>query len=155
MRRALPLLLLVMAVGCATGARKRQSFMDAVRGYNDGLRWQRHTHAAAFIPPAERGDFVDERAELSEDLRIDDYEVSRVRLDGEGNRAKVQVVYTWHRDSRGLVYRTTTLQEWERHGKLWQMVEESRVRGETMPGVPEERRAAPSNQRVSDPETEK
>lgn len=128
---------LVLLAACAGSAQTRQSFMGAVRGYNDGLRWQRFTHSAAFIPPAERGEFVDEREELADDLRIDDYELSRVRLDQRGNRAEVQVKYTWHRDSKGLVHDTTTLQKWERHGKQWQMTEEARVRGEEMPGVAE------------------
>ncbi len=133
---------LVMAA-CTSSAQRRQNFMGAVRGYNDGLRWQRHTHAAAFIPPAERGDFIDEREELSEDLRIDDYELSRVRVDAQGNRADVQVKYTWHRDSKGVVHHTTSRQLWERHGKQWQMVEEARLRGEEMPGVPESPEEAP------------
>jgi len=128
---------LLLAGACATSGQQRQSFMGAVRGYNDDVRWQRPTHAAAFIPPAERDDFVDEREELSEDLRIDDYELSRVRMDRAGNRAEVQVKYTWHRDSKGLVHDTTTLQKWERRGKLWQLTEETRLRGEEMPGVPE------------------
>ena len=138
--RSAPTLLataLVLLTACGSSAQKRQHFMGAVRGYNDGLRWQRYTHASAYIPPAERDEFVDEREVLSEDLRIDEYELSRVKVGKRGNRAEVQVKYTWHQDSVGTVHKTTTLQKWERHGKRWQVVEEHRLRGEEMPGVPE------------------
>jgi len=138
--RSAPILLTttwILVVACGSSVQQRQHFMGAVRGYNDGLRWRRHTHASAFIPPAERDEFMNEREELSDDLRIDDYELSRVRLGKRGNRAKVQVKYTWHQDSVGTVHKTTTEQKWERHGKSWQLVEELRLRGEEMPGVAE------------------
>ena len=44
--------------------------VDTARGYNDAVRWERFTTAAAAVPPAEREAFLDERDELAApDLR--------------------------------------------------------------------------------------
>ncbi len=111
--------------------------MDDVRGYSEGLRWQKYPQAAVRIPPAEREEFLDEQDELETDLRIGDYEITRLRVDKSKNRASVRIRWTWHRDSEGIVHTTTSHQTWQRRGKRWLMVEERRLKGEAMPGVPE------------------
>ncbi len=125
-----------VVVGCGGGQQAQNQAMHSVRGYNDALRWQRLPTAAGFIAAAEREAFLDEHEELEEELRIDYYEISRMRPIGK-DRAEVQVKYTWHMDNVGVVKDTTTHQHWERHGKRWVMAEEHRVRGDEMPGVAE------------------
>jgi hypothetical protein len=129
------LILLVLGAGCRTPAQKREEFGNAVRMYNEGVRWQRFDHAAAYIPSAERGDFIDERVDLEKELRIDDFEILRSDLEGSGHRAKVRVRYTWHMDREGIVHETSASQSWELRGQRWLMVEERRVRGPSMPGL--------------------
>ncbi len=124
-----------LVAGCGATPRT-QDCMNAIRGYNDAMRWQRLPEAAGFIAAAEREAFLDEQEELADELRIDDYEVTRMRAAGR-DRAWAQVKYTWHLDNVGTVNETTTEQAWERHGKRWMMAEERRTRGETMPGVAE------------------
>ena len=131
-----PLLIAAVVVGCGGGQKAQTQVMHSVRGYNDAMRWQRLPTAAGFIAPAEREAFLDEHEELAEELRIDYYEIARMKPSG-GNRAEVQVKYTWHLDNVGVVNDTTTLQHWERHGKRWVLAEEHRVRGDEMPGVAE------------------
>jgi hypothetical protein len=108
--------------------------MDAVRTYNDGVRWERFTAAATAVPPRERDAFLDEREELADDLRISDYEVVRVKDRGP-DEADVQVKLTWYRDSVGTVRETWARQRWERQGKSWRITAEERVRGDDMPGL--------------------
>ena len=127
----------LVAGGCGGSAKRASDFFHDMRGYNDGIRWRNHQQALTRIPHAERDDFLDERYELEEELRIGDYEVVRVKFASD-QKAEVQVRYSWHLDSRGIVHTTTTRQQWERRGKQWWMVEEVRVRGETMPGVADE-----------------
>jgi hypothetical protein len=118
----------------ACGARPRsETLMDAVRTYNDGVRWERFSAAAAVVPPREREAFLDEREELAEDLRISEYEVVRVKDRGDG--ADVQVKLTWYRDSVGTVRKTWARQRWERQGSSWRITGEERVRGDDMPGL--------------------
>ncbi|HUQ05184.1 MAG TPA: hypothetical protein VM261_21925 [Kofleriaceae bacterium] len=122
----------ILLAGCGATPRG-ETLMDAVRTYNDGVRWERFTAAAGRVPSRERDQFLDEREELAEDLRISDYEVVRVKDKGES--ADVQVKLTWYKDSEGTVRETWARQAWERHGKAWRIVEESRVRGAEMPGL--------------------
>ena len=51
--------------------------------------------------------------------------------------ARVRIKISWYATDKGTVYETHALQTWERQGKLWFMVEEARVRGHEMPGLPE------------------
>lgn len=108
---------------------------DAVRIYNDAVRWERFEMASARIPTARRDDFLDQRETLRDDLRISHYKVVRVRRDKTGRRAKVHLKYTWHLDSKGIVRTTHTVQQWERSGKAWLLRSEAYLRGEPMPGV--------------------
>jgi hypothetical protein len=121
---------------CGSTLKRRSDFLEDLRAYNNGVRWQNPAEAAQHIPKQERDEFLAERAEL-DDLRVGDYEVVRIRWEEGRESAEVQVKYTWHLDSRGLVHTTTTRQRWKLYGKTWMMVEERRVRGEPMPGVAE------------------
>lgn len=136
MRRALSTIALCAALGCG-GAKRTPEFMDEVRGYGEGIRWQRHGDAAARIAAPERAEFIAEREELEDDLRVGDWEIERVEWEVAGKRALVRVRWTWHLDSRGVVHKTVSSQEWELRGRQWVMVREQRERGEEMPGLAE------------------
>jgi hypothetical protein len=110
--------------------------MEAVRGYNEGVRWQRYPMAASHVPVKERDQFIEDREDLEKELHISDYEVVRVGA-ARGNSATIEVKYTWFKDSEGVVRETRALQSWERHGKLWVIVDERRVKGPEMPGLRE------------------
>jgi hypothetical protein len=133
------------AAGCIAPKRV-EPLGDAVRLFNDAVRWQRHEAAATRILPEQRDDFLDRRDQLADDLRISHYEVIRVRLDETGRRAKVHIKYTWHRDSRGVVHTTHSVQSWRRPGPSWVRMSEVHLRGEPMPGVePAPARPPPAN----------
>lgn len=136
-RRSVVVLLLLGVAGCASPQKKTEDFLDDVRLYQEGLRWRRYDDAAARRLPAEREDFLDAREELDEDLRIDDYEIERVKFASKRSAAVIQVKFYWHLDSVGSVHETVVEQAWEMRGKSWLIVAEARKRGEPMPGVPE------------------
>jgi hypothetical protein len=128
-------ILLVCLVACGS-AQRPEPLGDAVRSYNEGVRWERFSMAAAHLPPAERGTWVDESDERAKDLKITDYDI--VKIEPRGDReAKVQVKLSWYKESEGVVRETHATQTWERHGKAWLMVDEARLRGPEMPGLPE------------------
>jgi hypothetical protein len=136
----LPVLVVSLALtGCAGLGKKTPELPEEAKAYGDALRWQKLPEAAARIPPREREDFLAEREEISDDLRIGDWEFERIDWAAPGRRASVLVKWTWHLDSRGLVHDTTSIQKWELHGQRWLMVGEVRKRGEPMPGVAEPR----------------
>jgi hypothetical protein len=121
--------------GCGAAQREPEPLDQAVRVYNEGLRWQRFDEAASRLPADRRDDFLDQRDQLHDDLRISDYDVIRVRYDGKQRRARVQVKYTWYLESRGVVHETHAVQTWHRGAEIWVMRGERHLRGETMPGL--------------------
>ena len=127
--------MVVALAGCGAG-QQRAALMETVQSYNEGVRWQRFTAAAIAVPPAEREQFLDEREELADELRITEFEV--VRVAERGDRADIQVKLTWFLESRGAVHDTWARQRWERQGSAWRVVDERRVRGEAMPGLAEQ-----------------
>ena len=131
------LLLVTVLVAACGGAQKRQEELsDAVRSYNDGMRWARWEIAASQIPPKERAEFVDEMDERGDNLKITDYDV--VKVDTSGSKeAKVQIKVSWYLDDSGTLKETHAVQTWELQGKVWLMVKEARIRGDEMPGLTE------------------
>jgi hypothetical protein len=130
-------LLAIVLVACgAPQVRTEEDLSDSIRQFNEGVRWERFAVAASSIPPPQRSQFVDDMDERATDLKITDYEV--VRVDPRGrSEASVHVKLSWYKASEGTVHETHALQTWERHGKAWWMVDESRMRGAEMPGLPE------------------
>jgi len=127
---------MLAACGGGLGPSATESLTDSVRIYNDGIRWQRFDNAANFVPPKDRGKWVDDEDARSKDLKISEYDV--VRIDPKGERlAKVQIKLSWYKNSSVTVHETHSMQTWERHGKNWIIVDETRERGDEMPGLPE------------------
>ncbi len=140
MRSALFMLVFFAWAAClACGApqvRGDDDLSESIRQFNDGVRWERFAVAASSIPPPQRSQFVDDMDQRASDLKITDYEV--VRVDPRGAReASVHVKLSWYKASEGTVHETHAVQTWERHGKAWWMVDESRLRGAEMPGLSE------------------
>ena len=128
-------LITVLVLGCgAPQVRPEYDLSESIRQFNDGVRWERFGVAASSIPPPHRSHFVDEMDERAGDLKITDYEVVNVNPRG-AREARVQIKLSWYKASDGTVHETHALQTWERHGKVWWMVDEARLRGAEMPGL--------------------
>lgn len=133
--------LAVVALGLALGAcmPKRsglEPLQEAVMTYNEGLRWERFTAAAAHVPSAERGAFLEERDGLSKYLRITGYDVVGVDVTNEARTAaRVVVKYEWYDDRKGTVEETQVRQIWARRKSGWLLMDEASIRGAEMPGV--------------------
>ncbi len=131
-------LAVIMILGACGGQQKpADDLLFDVRGYQEGLRWRRYEDAAARLKPSSREDFLDKRDELDDELRVDDYEIMRVKMTSKGQKATVQVKLTWHMDGVGVVKDTVVEQSWERHRAGWMLVAEKHKRGDEMPGVVE------------------
>ena len=142
-------IMLALALGACGAAQAPEPLGEAVRSYNDGVRWERFAVAASHVPPTQRSTFVDEADERAKDLKITDYEI--VRVDQTSDRvAVVQVKMSWYRDSEGSLKETQAIQTWERHGKTWLMVDEVRLRGKEMLGL----REPPTTDEKADPATD-
>jgi hypothetical protein len=129
-------LIAILLLGCGASLHDEADLSDSIRMFNDGVRWERFAAAATAVPPRERSQFVEEMDQRAADLKITEYEI--VRLDARGEReARVQIKLSWYKGSEGTVHETHAVQTWERHGKVWWMVDEIRLRGAQMPGLAE------------------
>jgi hypothetical protein len=124
------------AAACGGAQKSMETLNDTVRAYNEGVRWGRFTTAAAYIPAAQRAQRVDEWDQRAKDVDITDYEILNVVTHGD-REAKVEVKMSWYKESEGTLHETNALQTWEKRGKAWLMVDEARLRGTEMPGLPE------------------
>jgi len=130
-------ILLILAV-CACGpiGKQENTLAESIQDFNEAVRWSRFAAAATHVPAKERAEWVDQRDERAKDLKITDYEL--IKVDQKTSRtAKVQVKMEWYKDTEGKVKETHAVQTWERHGKVWFVVEETRLRGDEMPGLDE------------------
>ena len=130
------LVLLTYLAACGAATHGEDTLTDSIRAFNDDIWWSKFETAAIFLPATERAQFVDDWDERAKDLKITEYDVVRVtrKTDAE---ARVQVKLEWYKSSEGTVHETHALQTWERRGKHWMLVDESRMRGSEMPGLPE------------------
>jgi hypothetical protein len=132
---AIGLMGLAALAACASQQKKTESLKESSWHYQEGLRWARFEESAALVPAKDREAFLDEHDKLGDDLRIDDYDVVRIIYKSGSDEAQVQVKYKWHLDGVGLVKETVTDQRWKLHGNAWLLEDETKRRGEDMPGV--------------------
>jgi hypothetical protein len=129
------ILIVVLASGCGAAASggTQETLAEAIRSFNDGVRWQRYQTAASRLPVKERSRFVDEMDKRADELRITDYEI--ITVDAKGREAKVHIKVEWYKDTEQVLRTTHTTQTWERHGKTWLLIDEVKLRGHDMPGL--------------------
>jgi hypothetical protein len=136
MKRLCAAVLFSVAAACGGVPQNTDTLGDAIRSYNDGVRWGRYTVAAGKVPAKERSAFIEDMEERSENIKITDYDI--VDVNSRNSReARVRIKIAWYSEDEGTVHETHAVQTWERQGKLWFMVGEHRVRGKEMPGLPE------------------
>ncbi len=130
------ILVAIFLIGCGGAQQNTDTLGDAIRSYNDGVRWGRYAVAAAKVPAKERAAFIEDMDERAEKVKITDYEIVDVNA-RSSREARVRIKIGWYTTDEQTVHETHAAQMWERQGKLWFMVQESRVRGKEMPGLPE------------------
>jgi hypothetical protein len=127
----------VLLAACATPPAAQSDVLnETIRNYNEAIRWERFDNAASVLPPAQRAQTVDDWDERAHDLKITQFDI--VKVDSKGAReARAQIKLSWYKNSEGTLRETQLVQTWEKHGKGWLMVDERRLRGHEMPGLPE------------------
>lgn len=130
------LVLSIVLAACGGPQQNSDTLGDAIRSYNEGVRWGRYTVAATNVPARERAQFIEDMDERGERVKITEYDVVDVNA-RSSREARVRIKIGWYADDEGTFHETHAVQTWERQGKAWFMVGEQRVRGREMPGLPE------------------
>ncbi|MBK9069865.1 MAG: hypothetical protein IPL79_02470 [Myxococcales bacterium] len=128
--------LAMATTACMPKQNKLAPLQDAIGTYNDGIKWERFTAAAAHVQAAERDDFLDERDGLAKYLRITGYDIVRVDLAaGSKTAADVVIKFEWYDDRKGMLRESHVAQTWEQQKGRWWVVKEALLRGDEMPGI--------------------
>jgi hypothetical protein len=122
--------------GCGGGARDTDSLDQTIHVYNENVRWERYDKAAVLLPPRQRADAIDAWDQRAHDLKITDWEIIRMTPHGDGE-IHAQIKLSWYKPSEEIVRVTDEIQTWHKTGRNWLLVEESRLRGDEMPGLSE------------------
>ena len=129
MHEARIVMLVCMAPAAAARQKDSETLAESIRSYNDGIRWQRYEMAASARAAAERAQFVDEWTSARRTSRSPTTRSSgSTRRPTRRRRSRSRS--SWYSDSEGILRETHAMQTWERHGKTWFMVEETRLRGD-------------------------
>ncbi len=118
--------------GCMSKIQKAP-LSEAVRDYNDSIRWKRHIRAASKVKNTLRDQFMDHMTEMEEDILVHHYEVIRVRFNKPGDQAKVHLKVTWFKDSEGTLHRSHVVQDWKMVGPAWMVDAQHHLRGKDLP----------------------
>ena len=141
----------VLLAACGAPAAQSDTLNETIINYNEAVRWERFENAAVALPAPQRAQTVDDWDERAHDLKITQYDI--VKVDSKGSReAKVQIKMAWYKNSEGTLRETQSIQTWEKHGKAWLMVDERRLRGHEMPGLPEPIAKEEAAEAKADPE---
>jgi hypothetical protein len=110
----------------------QEKFYDATRAYNRSLRWGDFDRASEYLPEAAIDRFLDQHEEVSDDLVILDYRMTRLKLDRQTGKAASRVEVEWHTDRRLIVETTVVDQKWQFWEGDWYLVDERRARGKPL-----------------------
>ena len=128
-----PLLSLIVLLGLSCSASPYESptqkLQDAVTRYNHSVRWRNFEVAAQFVPQDKRDDYLAERADDQDAIKVLEYKLDEVRyLGDEERRAEVVVTFTYHQRFSNIVERATFLQDWRYGiGRAWTIAGQKKI----------------------------
>jgi hypothetical protein len=129
--RVLANMLLLLAVSGCSGNHK-ETLAEALRQYNEGVRWGRRDWSIEQVPLAQREDFVVRWAQCS-DARVTGYDVQSLNFSSDGEQAAAIVAISWY-DQRELRLTTSLVRQlWRRTGKHWLIEQQRWVSGVPFP----------------------
>lgn len=102
---------------------------DATSAYNRSLRWGDLDRAAGWLPATSQPSFLAHYDEVSDELVIVDYELTRLDLDKASGIASSRAEITWHTDRRLIIETTAVDQLWQWHDGKFVLVDERRSGG--------------------------
>jgi hypothetical protein len=102
-----------------------QALLGAADRFNTDLKWQDYKSAASRIAPSERESFWGKVDQLQGRIRIMDYQVVDVNLDGKEGSGTVILRYRFFSTSNPQLQTKTLHQKWvfSERGEGWQVVE--------------------------------
>lgn len=111
-------------LACATMGASSEDLKAAVTAYNQHLRWQRYSSAAAFLPSSQRQAFLTRYISAEDDLHVESIDVRNIQWAPHGDvpGADVIAVAQMNLLPSTIVHKVLLQERWElRHGN-WLLV---------------------------------
>ncbi len=135
----------LFALGCPLGGQSKPArAQEAALELNLNARFGRMELAAEHVAPKARDAFFDKRKGWGTTIRVADYDMTGLRMQGEDD-AETVVRVAWFRATENDLRTTTLKQKWHDFKGDWKLTEETRIDGDLgLLGEPAAPREAPA-----------
>lgn len=114
-RWSVVLLMGLLLVGCGLAARPQQEFQPVLKDYVERLRWRDYQQVAAYLPEAEREDFL-QRFSALDDLHIVDVQLESADFGEAGRQVHTTLTLEYYLIPSITVKKIRLRQEWQYQG---------------------------------------
>jgi hypothetical protein len=114
-RWSVVLLMGLLLIGCGLAARPQQEFQPAFKDYVERLRWRDYQEVAAYLPEADREEFL-QRFSALDDLHIVDVQLESADFSEEGHRAHTTLALEYYLVPSITIKKVRLRQEWGYQG---------------------------------------
>ena len=120
----------LLAAGCALGGQSKPArAQEAALELNLNARFGRMELAAEHVAPKARDAFFDKRKAWGTSIRVADYDMTGLRMQGEDD-CETLVRVAWFRASENDLRTTTLKQKWHDFKGDWKLTDETRLDGD-------------------------
>ncbi len=112
--------ILIVFSSCGGYTSPGEKLQRAVFRYNNAVRWSNYAVAGEYIPPEERAEYLADRRDASNELRILEFNIDEVRHANLASKAEVLVTFRWVQPASNIVNNSTFTQHWHYgENKIW------------------------------------
>ena len=128
----------LLATTLACGPRDRGiDLKEAVRTYNQRLRWNAYEQASMFVAVEKRAEWLAARTAGAAGLHITDVQIVRLQKPDAGEQTvEVLVALSWYRMPETTVRSAVWAQVWQEQEARWRVIDEHIVDDEAAPAPP-------------------
>lgn len=110
------LLTTLLLAGCGLAARPQMEFQPAFKDYAERLRWRDYQQVAAYLPEADREEFL-QRFTALDDLHVVDVQLESADFSEEGRRAHTTLALEYYLIPSITLKKVRLRQEWNYEGE--------------------------------------
>lgn len=121
MKRSFLLLAASAFFFAACGASRADNLAEALKSYNNALRWKGYMAAGTLVADEARAKFSGQKIASLQGRNIVDYSVLDFSLNEAKDEANVIVFYSLYSDNDGMLLNTQETQTWRWRNGKWQL----------------------------------
>ncbi len=111
----------------------REKLTEAIREYNNAIRWRNMDWAIQHVPKEQRDSFISEQRKL-QNLQVTLCEIGTIKI-VDSDHARAMIKIEWYLTNRGVVRTTYVEQTWKQKNGDWQVVEQRLLKGPPLPFI--------------------